>query len=160
MKTSNIYLHDIPLEEARRRFHEAIRKAYPDDILGEELVSLQEAAGRITSRPIWAQLSSPHYHAAAMDGFAIQAHDTRGASDKAPVVLERIQYVDTGDPMPSWSDAVVPVELAETLDSTSFHDSHKIRVRLSLPPWKNVRPMGEDMVQRSLSFRQTMLSVR
>ena len=150
MKTSNIYLHDIPLEEARRRFHEAIRKAYPDDILGEELVSLQEAAGRITSRPIWAQLSSPHYHAAAMDGFAIQAHDTRGASDKAPVVLERIQYVDTGDPMPSWSDAVVPVELAETLDSTSFHDSHKIRVRLSLPPWKNVRPMGEDMVATQL----------
>ncbi|MBN1264460.1 MAG: molybdopterin biosynthesis protein [Anaerolineales bacterium] len=150
MKTSNIYLHDIPLEEARNRFHKAISAAGLGGILGEEQIPLQDAAGQKTSRAVWAQLSSPHYHAAAMDGFAIRAQDTEGASDRDPAVLNRIQYVDTGDPMPAWADAVIPVELVENLDSGDLLDSRSIHVRLSLPPWKHVRPMGEDMVATQL----------
>lgn len=150
MNTSNIYLHDIPLADAHKRFNQALESAGLAGRLGEELLPLDEAAGRVTARPVWARLSSPHYHAAAMDGFAVQAVDTKGASDRSPITLNHIQYVDTGDPMPQWADAVLPVEQAEPLEDRDFHDCSAVRTRVSLPPWKHVRPMGEDMVATQL----------
>ncbi|MEK6221465.1 MAG: molybdopterin biosynthesis protein, partial [Chloroflexota bacterium] len=96
----SVYLHDIPLPEAQARLQIAIADAGLNGILGEELIQLDEGAlGRVLSRPIWAKISSPHYHAAAMDGFAIMAKSTHGASMSAPLTLEMgldAQYVDTG----------------------------------------------------------------
>ena len=53
---------------------------------GED-VPLGAALGRVTAAPVWARLSSPHYHAAAMDGAAVRAEDTEGASEATPVRL-------------------------------------------------------------------------
>ena len=81
-------------------------------LLGEP-VPLDEVAGRITAEPVWARISSPHYHAAAMDGYAVRAEETHGASETHPVYLaigQQAFYVDTGDPLPPGTNAVIMVE--------------------------------------------------
>jgi putative molybdopterin biosynthesis protein len=108
-----VYLEDIPLDEAWRRFIAALEAAglwRPFD--GEE-IPVADALGRVTAEPIWARVSSPAYHAAAMDGYAVRSGDTLGATETVPVRLpldSHAAYVDTGDPLPAWADAVIPIE--------------------------------------------------
>ena len=155
---ADVYLKDIPLPEAQRKLQEALSRAGLDRVLGEEKIPLDElAVGRVTARPVWADISSPHYHASAMDGFAVRAADTEGASETHPITisLEQAAYVDTGDLLPKHADAVIPIELVEPLDENGSpaedpRSPTAIRIRASLPPWKNVRPMGEDMVTSQL----------
>src|SRR5256885_15377925 len=73
------------------------------------LVRGQDAAGLVTAAPVWATRSSPPFDAAGMDGIAIRAADTLGASETSPVYLAPGAYdvVDTGDPVPAGRDAVV-----------------------------------------------------
>lgn len=155
----SIYLQDIPLSEAQSIFHDALEKAGLWRILETEEINLDELTqGRVLVEPIWAKLSSPNYHASAMDGFALQAEATISASPTSPLVLKigpHTTYVDTGDPLPEWADAVVPVELAEPLDEKGqdipdMRRSSAIRVRAALTPWTNVRPMGEDIIATQL----------
>src|SRR5215216_5420886 len=102
----SVYLHDIPLPEAQARLKRALQDANLWHLLGSESISLDEnALGRVTAEPIWAQISSPHYHASAMDGFAVRAITTNGALPSKPITLEighDAEYVDTGDPLPTW----------------------------------------------------------
>ncbi len=151
----SVYLQDIPLSEAKERFHQAIREAGRWRLLGVETVDVDEnALGRILAEAVWAHTSSPNYPASAMDGFAVRAEDTETAMPTAPVTLSmgiRASYVDTGDALPDWADAVVPIELVEALDEAgqiSQDNRHpaKIRLRASLSPWSHIRPMGEDIV--------------
>lgn len=67
--TQQYYLEDIPMDEARRRLATALGERIRP-LPGED-VSLGEALGRITAVPVWAKISSPHYHASAMDGYAL-----------------------------------------------------------------------------------------
>lgn len=154
-----IYLEDIPIEEARERLYQALRAAGKRGVLGTETISLdQRAAGRVLAEPIWAKISSPHYHASAMDGFAVNAENTYGALETAPLVLEygeQAIYLDTGDPLPSWANAVIPIENVEPLDSSGQvagnpRSPAAIRIRAAAKPWMNIRPMGEDMVASEL----------
>ncbi len=155
----SVYLHDIPLEQAKTRFAEALRDAGIDGLLGEEDIPLDEnALGRVLAEPVWAKLSSPHYHASAMDGFAVRASDTDGAAPTLPVSLiygTQTTYIDTGDPLPLWANAVIPIEETEPLTETGAVDPaarrpYAIRIRAATPPWKHVRSMGEDMVATEL----------
>ena len=154
-----IYLEDIPLEEAKARLQSALEEAGLWSVLGVEDITLDEkAAGRVLAETIWAKISSPHYHASAMDGFAVRAEDTHGALETAPVSLvykKQTIYLDTGDPLPEWADAVIPIENIEPLDDTGgiTSDPRKpemIRIRASVTPWAHVREMGEDMVATQL----------
>lgn len=154
-----VYLQDIPLTEAVNRFEKALEAAGLSGILGEESLELNESLiGRVTARPVWARISSPHYHAAAMDGFALRAEDIAGAMPTSPVTLAvgtQAVYVDTGDPLPLWANAVVPIENVEALDpagqvTPENRHPHSIRLRAALPPWSHVRPMGEDIVATQL----------
>ncbi len=90
------YLEDIPLDEAWAAFRAALDEAGLWRPLPAETVPLSEANGRVTAAPVWARLSSPHYHAAAMDGYAVRAGDTVGALDASPVVLVLIQEREKG----------------------------------------------------------------
>ncbi len=155
----SVYLHDIPLIEAQRRIREALRSAGLWGVLGKETLPISEAlVGRVTAEPIWARLSSPHYHSAAMDGFAIRAEETAGAMPTAPVTLlvgSQAAYVDTGDVLPQWANAVVPIEHVEALNSAGQpaddpRHPYMIRLRAALTPWSHVRPMGEDIVATQL----------
>ena len=155
----SVYLTDIPLAEAQSCLLAALKAAGLDRILGIETIPLDEQAlGRVLAEPAWARMSSPHYHASAMDGFALRAEDTRGAQPSAPVTLavnEQTIYVDTGDPLPDWANAVIPIELVESLDdltqvAADVRQPHNIRIRAAVTPWSHVRPMGEDIVATQL----------
>lgn len=154
----SVYLHDIPLAEARRRMQNALSEAGLWTVLGTEMIPLDEnAAGRVLADPAWAKASSPHYHASAMDGFAVAAESTNGAQPSAPVTLPSAiaAYVDTGDPLPGWADAVIPIENVEALTDSGemARDIRKpaaVRIRAAVAPWSHVRPLGEDIVATQL----------
>ena len=83
-----IYLHDIPLNAAKEQLEKAIKTAGYWGILAKEEIPLDEnALRRVLAEPVWAKISSPHYHASAMDGFAVRSSDTEGAMPTAPLTL-------------------------------------------------------------------------
>ena len=154
-----IYLNDAPLSEAKIRFQSSLETAGRWQVLGTEEIHLDEwAEGRVLAEPVWAKISSPHYHAAAMDGFAIRSRETKGATQTAPKILKfgtQAIYVDTGDPLPNWADAVIMIENVEPLDQVESpavdpRRPSDIRIGAALPPWMHVRPMGEDMIATQL----------
>ena len=76
----SVYLHDIPLSEALTRLELALEQAGRAGLLGLEDLPLDESClGRVLVEPVWAKISSPHYHASAMDGFALKAAATGNA---------------------------------------------------------------------------------
>jgi putative molybdopterin biosynthesis protein len=83
----NIYLEDIPMDEAQARLQAALEACGRWSPLTGERVLLDEALGRVTAEPVWAKISSPHYHASAMDGYAVRAAETLGATETRPVHL-------------------------------------------------------------------------
>ena len=136
------FLHDIPLETAQARFSAALDGANVRNDAVERL-ALDDALDRVTAEPVFARLSSPHYHACAMDGIAVAAAVSRGATETAPVVLrlDRDAFVvDTGDPLPPQTDAVIMVEELEPLPDGC------VAIREPVAPWTHVRPIGEDVV--------------
>jgi putative molybdopterin biosynthesis protein len=154
-----IYLRDIPLPDAQSRFEQALKDAGLWKLLGVEEIQLDESAvGRVLAEPIWAKISSPHYHGAAMDGFAIRSEETDNAMPTAPVTLNygnQAIYVDTGDPLPAWANAVIPIENVEPLDeegrlTDEACHPRRIRIRAGVPPWSHIRSMGEDIVATQL----------
>lgn len=160
---SKIYLDDIPLNVARSRFHEKIEKAGLWKILGVDRLPLDEnLVGRILAETLWARISSPHYHASAMDGFAVRSSSTYGALETAPVTLHtgvETAYLDTGDPLPEWADAVIPIENVEPQyndgsKTTDPRQPESIQIRAAVSPWSHVREMGEDMVATQLVLPQ------
>jgi putative molybdopterin biosynthesis protein len=154
MSKRKVYLQDIPLDEAWRRFIAAMESAGTWTAFAGEDVPLDVALGRVTARPVWAALSSPGYHASAMDGYAVRSADTLGATETAPVRLKlgpggQAQYVDTGDPLPSWADAVIMIEQTQPIGDEATGGGI-IEIQASVAPWTSVRPMGEDMVATEL----------
>ncbi len=143
----DIYLHDIPMEEAQARLQAALAAAGRVGPLGEERVSLDAALGRVTAQPVWAKVSSPNYHASAMDGYAVRAESTLGATETRPVRLrvpEQAVPVNTGAPLPDDTNAVIMVEHTQPVGEAG------IEIRAPAVPWQHVRMMGEDMVATEL----------
>lgn len=134
------YLEGIPLAEAWERFNRILTERgffRPE----EEEVTVDEALGRVASRTVRAVISSPHYHAAAMDGVAVRAEDTYGARETAPLRLRlgtQAVEVDTGDPMPEDKNAVIMVEDVRFL-------GEEVEITAPVFPWQNVRLLGEDI---------------
>lgn len=146
----NIYLHDVALSEALAAWHEALHEAGLLAPLPAETIPLEQALGRVTAEPVWARISSPHYHAAAMDGFAVRAEETRGATETNPLLLaigRQAFPLDTGDPLPPNTNAVIKIEDTQLV---SQPDGEYIEILATTPPWRYVRPMGEDMVATEL----------
>ncbi|MGE5591187.1 MAG: molybdopterin biosynthesis protein [Bacillota bacterium] len=108
-----------------------------------ETIPTDDALGRITAEPVFAAISSPHFHAAAMDGVAVAAAATFGASETSPLHLrldDQAILVDTGDPLPPGTDAVIMAEdYQERPDGT-------LEITAAAAPWQHVRPIGEDLV--------------
>ena len=103
-------------------------------------MALDEAVGRVTAEPIWATRSSPPFDAAAMDGIAVRAASSYGASETAPLLLgaEAFVVVDTGDPLPDGYDAVVMREQVHFVDGAA-------ELRAAVAPHQHVRSIGEDI---------------
>jgi len=127
------FLSDIPPAEALTAWLSAV----PGRLEAVEL-ELAAALGRVTAAPIWALRSSPAYDAAAMDGIAVRAADTFGATETAPRKLPAFTVVDTGDALPAGCDAVV---MREQL----FWEDGVPEVAAAAAPWQHVRTIGEDL---------------
>jgi putative molybdopterin biosynthesis protein len=118
----------------------------PPGSLPAERLPSEQAVGRVSAEPVFAGLSSPPYHAAAMDGIAVRAEDTRGAAPTAPLGLAapgQAREVDTGDPMPAGFDAVIPVEALQEVPGG-------FEIRQAAAPGQHVRLKGEDVVAGEL----------
>ena len=131
------YLNNLSLEEAKKIFTEACKNFQPDT----EIIKTVDSFGRFTSEAVYAHISAPHYLASAMDGVAVKAKETFGASDVNPIILNQNQYtvVDTGDPIPEGADAVIMIEDVNNLEDGS------IKIFSSAAPWQNIRQIGEDI---------------
>jgi putative molybdopterin biosynthesis protein len=131
----------VTLEQARELWRRALDGANVR-IMPAETVRVMEARGRITAEGVRARRSSPHYHAAAMDGVAVTAADTVGASEVSPKRLrvpDDAEYINTGDALPEGRDAVIKTEDIAVLENA-------IEITAAIVPWDNTRPEGEDVV--------------
>jgi len=142
----------IPLEEARQLIADACR---PID--RSERVRLVDANGRVAAADVKSTRDVPPFSRAGMDGFALRAEDTFGASRYDPKVLRVIDKVYTGQvpmksiepgtaieiatgaPMPQGADAVVMVEETEKAGSD-------VRILTPVYPRQNVGRQGADIV--------------
>jgi molybdopterin molybdotransferase len=135
------------LAEARERLLDAVS---PHD--GTEEISLASADGRVLAEEVVAARNVPHYPRAAMDGYAVRAADTFGASDRSPEVLRRAEAaadadevppngairVHTGSELPSGADSVVMIEQADEFGSD-------VEIFDAVAEGENVAPVGEDV---------------
>jgi len=129
--------------------------------LPPERVPVLETLGRVLAEDVYADMDIPPLTNTAMDGFAVQAADTAGASPEQPVRL-RIVYdlaagyttdvavtpgtairIMTGAPVPPGADAVVRFEDTE-------RDGEWVNVFKGVPVGKNVRQAGEDVKRGQL----------
>ncbi len=128
-----------PLKEAQEIFFSRFR----DLRMQPETIPVRQALGRLLVGPVKAERSVPAYNAAAVDGIAVRASVTFSAFPESPVSIrlggEGIQ-VNTGDPLPEETDAVVMIEKVELAEN-------RCEVRESVYPWQNVRKTGEDIVK-------------
>lgn len=118
-----------------------------------EEISLEDCTGRILVETVVSERNVPHYRHAAMDGYAVRASDTLGASPANPVFLRLSEFMEegsskwvhTGALMPEEADAVVVVE-----DTTIT--GNIVEVRAQVYPNRNVVPIGEDIKTGDLIF--------
>jgi putative molybdopterin biosynthesis protein len=140
MARATPFIHDRPAAEALAAWEEACAASGCPERLETVRLPLGEAVGRVTAEPVWARTSSPPFDAAAMDGIAVHAADTVGASETTPVRLEAeaFEIVDTGDPIPADFDAVVMREDVHAVDDA-------VELRGAAAPYQHVRSIGEDV---------------
>ena len=124
--------------------------------LTEETVPLQETAGRVLALDVVSRTDVPRFVRSMMDGFALSAVDTQGASpyNRLPldvvgeslpgrpfegnVVRGRAVRIMTGAPLPEGADAVLPAELVEI-------ESRRILAQGAVSPGQHVGQIGEDI---------------
>ncbi|MEN8182673.1 MAG: molybdopterin biosynthesis protein [Myxococcota bacterium] len=149
------FLEVIDRDEAEARWRKVVDAA---PLLGEE-VPLARALGRVLAEDVRATVDVPGFDRSNMDGFAVRAADTFGASEEAPVRLARnaesiptgispreavkpgtASSIATGGMLPRGADAVVPVEWTDLED-----EGARVLVRRAAVPGGAVSFAGTDM---------------
>lgn len=133
------YLTNVPLNQAREDYLARLQSHGFGP--KTEIIPVFESCGRVTARAVYAHICAPHYAASAMDGVAVNAKDTFGATETTPVTLNPEQFVvlDTGDPIPEDRDAVIMVEdIVKNADGS-------ITIHAAAAPWQHIRQIGEDV---------------
>ena len=141
----NVYLEMISLEAAKAVLFEK----FPGKITLKENVPVEDSVDRILAEPVIAKVNSPGFHAAAMDGIAVKAEKTYGASQAKPLQLKAgtdATYINTGHVLPDGYDAVIMIENVNVMPNDNFE------IEAPAFPWQYVRKMGEDIVATELLF--------
>ncbi|MGC8932450.1 MAG: gephyrin-like molybdotransferase Glp [Candidatus Methanodesulfokora sp.] len=133
--------------------------------LDSEVVHIEESINRVLAEDVISDADVPPFDRAAMDGYAVRAEDTYGASPSAPVVFRLIGsvhpgkkpdlkigkleavWITTGSYLPDGADAVVMAEDAKRLGD-------EVEIYTSVPPWKNVDRAGEDIRKGDVILRK------
>jgi len=149
------------VSEAQRIFLDAC----PRGPLGVETVPLLEAAGRVAAEEVRAPHDMPAFHRSTVDGYAVRAADTFGASEALPAYLRIVEDIPmgrapsrplepgqaariaTGGMLPANADAVVMVEHTELLADD------EVGVVRPVAPWANVMRKGEDCPRGGVLLR-------
>ncbi len=133
------YLTNTPLDKAVQEYIMLLENAGMK--YKTQQIPVFDACGKITSQAVYAKICAPHYNACAMDGIALKASSTFGATETSPVTLESgvFTYVDTGDPLPKDYDCVVMIE------DVVQGDNGSVVLHNSAVPWQHVRQIGEDI---------------
>ena len=142
-----VYLAMKSVEEAREIF----LSKFGDMKAGVEQISAEESLGRVTAEPIFAKISTPTYHSAAMDGIAVRAEGTYGTTERNPKTLtvgEDAIWINTGQAIPQGFNAVIMVEKLHEIDT------EHLEIRAPAYPWQHVRKVGEDIVATQLLLPQ------
>ena len=132
--------------------------------VGEEQLASVKARGRVLAEDLQSAVDLPHFHRAAMDGYAVRAKDTFGASQSLPAYLKLAGVVEmgkeaaqalapgsamrisTGGMMPPEADAVVMVEY------TDETDGGLVEIHRGVSPWQNVIQIGDDIKKGEAVF--------
>ena len=132
--------------------------------LGCEQVALDRASQRVVARDVVSDCDVPSFRRAMMDGYAVRARDTAGATPydvcdlhvvgrslpgrpfDGTIDVGDVVEIMTGAPLPHWADAVIPVEKTESIGPS------QIRVIDQVPPLKHVGFPGEDIVAGTTLF--------
>ena len=140
-----IYLKKKTLEEARAVSVEVAKLIH----LKTETIPVVHSVGRVTAEPLFAKISSPPFHCAAMDGIAVKAESTYGATEESPkslLINKEALFINTGNPLPPEMDAVIMIEDVHLIDS------ERLEIREAAFPWQHVRAIGEDMIATEMVF--------
>lgn len=156
------FLDVVTAQQARELLAKVVSKP-----LGVERVPLAEAHGRILAEDVVARVDVPGFDRANVDGFAVRAADTYGASEAAParisvtreslapgdVPIVEVQAgqgttIATGAVLPRGADAVVMVE-----DTEDGAGSREVQVRRALTPGTGVSFAGSDMARGETVLR-------
>ena len=150
----------IPLDEARALIDDAITP-----VARRERIPLIEASGRVLAEDVVSDSDVPPFARAGMDGYAVCAEDTFGASRYEPKTLRVVEKIYTGQvptrsvargeaseiatgaPMPAGADAVVMVE------ETERAGSDEVRILTPVYPRQNVGKQGADIVRGQTVLR-------
>jgi len=160
--TGKGFKHLTPTHEAL----EAVMEQIPKMDIAAENVPLLSALGRILSYDLISPSDVPPFDRAAMDGFAVRAEDTYGASVASSILLHSVSGVDigvvptvtitrgnaafvvTGGPMPQGANAVVMVEYTKKTRNGSVEISSEVH------PAENVSRIGEDVRKGTTVLKQ------
>jgi molybdopterin molybdotransferase len=145
---------------------EALRLLLAVEPVSSETIASVQARGRVLAEDLYSKVDLPHFHRAAMDGYAVKAKDTFGASQSLPAYLKLAGVVEmgkeatqtltkgeafrisTGGMMPPDADAVVMVEY------TDETDGGLVEIHRSVSPWQNVIQIGDDIKKGEAVFAQ------
>jgi len=145
---------------------EALRALLQASPVGTERIPTVRARARVLAEDLCSGVDLPHFHRAAMDGYAVKAKDTFGASPSLPAYLKLAGVVEmgkeateslatgeamrisTGGMMPPESDAVVMVEY------TDETDAGLVEVHRGVSPWQNVIQIGDDVKKGDPVFQR------
>src|SRR4051794_20295250 len=162
------FLDVVSREEAEAR----LRRHVPLQPLGTERIALAQARGRILAEDIVAQVDVPGFDRASVDGFALRAADTEGATEATPAVLRLTpdlltpgvlptatvgpgegSVIATGGMLPRGADAVIMVEHTETLDA----DPPRIELTRPVATGSFVASAGSDIARGETLLRRFRL---
>lgn len=151
------FFNVLPPDDARDLLFRHLTRVMP-----AETIPTAEAVGRVTAGDVYAPHALPSFQRSTMDGYAVRASDTYGASESLPAFLTVVgevpmgaaaavelgegeaAIVHTGGMIPDTADAVVQVELTQKMDEqTAF--PHEIEVLKAMAVGQNVLQTGEDV---------------
>lgn len=153
------------MEFFRLKTRQEVLELYPRfAAVGVEELELGEAVGRVAARDLAAPEEVPAFHRASMDGFAVRASDTFGATPGLPQYLEirgevpmgkapagevgpgEAWRLATGGMLPKGADAVVMVEYTNEMPDGT------LEVRRPVAPGENILHPGEDVQAGEILF--------
>ena len=159
------FLDVVSAKEARARFEKHLDLSP----LGDETLMLANALGRVLAHDVVAAVDAPPFDRSNVDGFALRAADTIGASDNAPKIfvlnaeviacghapaLEvapgTATTIATGGVIPRGADAVVMIEQTELIE----HGTPGIELRRAVSPGQFISYAGSDIARGETLLRR------